>query len=98
VLGDGRFAVFGGEEASDKFLSSCEAMTLDEDGVRWAPLSPMHEAHHNSACAVIGGCVIVTDGFYSVEIYEEDLGRWRRLRCIRPWDELSRRVMGGAVV
>jgi hypothetical protein len=104
VLSDGRFAVFGGDDTGDTSLSSCEAMTFDEDGERWAPLPPMHKARHHSACAVIGGCVFVTEDLDSVEIYEEDLGRWRRLWCIKPSDvglvgpAMDNWLMGGAVV
>jgi len=50
VLSDGRFAVFGGGDAGNTSLLSCEALTLDEDGERWALLPPMHEASHNSVC------------------------------------------------
>ena len=43
VLSDGRFAVFGGRDASNAATLSCEALTLDADGARWDTLSPMHE-------------------------------------------------------
>jgi hypothetical protein len=81
VLSDGRFAVFGGSGAS------CEALTLDGDIERWDPLPPMHEARRRFfACAAIGGCVIAAGGYGSItaEVYEEALGRWRRLPCNLP--------------
>jgi len=88
VLSDGRFAVFGGKDASNAISSSCEALTLDADGERWDALPSMHEARCEFACAAIGGCVIVAggDGFTSSEVYEEGLERWRRLPCSLPFD------------
>ena len=88
VLSDGRFAVFGGRGASGTTISSCEALTLDDDGARWSPLSPMHEPRWEFACAAIGGCVIVAGGEGSTtdEVYEEGLGLWRRLPCSVPHD------------
>jgi len=85
VLSDGRFAVFGGQGFS---ASSCEALTLDADGARWKPLPPMHEPRRGFACVAIGGCVIVAGGIGSTtaEVYEEGLGRWRRLPCSLPHD------------
>ena len=46
----------------------------------------MHEGRVHSACGAIGGCVIVADGESSItaEVYEEALGRWRRLPCSLP--------------
>jgi hypothetical protein len=87
VLSDGRFAVFGGEDASGTTTSSCEALTLDADGARWSSLPPMHEPRWGFACAAIGGCVIVAGGVGSTttEVYEEGLGRWRRLPCSLPY-------------
>jgi hypothetical protein len=99
VLGDGRFAVFGGADASDAALSSCEGLILDADGARWSPLPPMHEPRRGFACAAIGGCVIVGGGVGSTTagMYEEGLGRWRRLPCSLPHDsELS--WMGSALM
>ena len=64
----------------------------------------MHKARHHSACAVIGGFVFVTEDLDSVEIYEEDLGRWRRFWCIKPSNvglvgpAIDNWLMGGAVV
>jgi hypothetical protein len=91
VLSDGRFAVFGGIDASDTTSSSCEALTLDSDGERWDVLSPMHEPRRRFACAAVGGCVIVAGGTISgsvvstaTEVYEEGLGRWRWLPCSLP--------------
>jgi hypothetical protein len=88
VLSDGRFAVFGGMDASNAISSSCEALTLDADGERWDALPSMHEARCGFACAAIGGCVIVAGGTGSItaEVYEEGLGRWRRLPCSLPFD------------
>jgi len=88
VLSDGRFAVFGGMDTSNATSSSCEALTLDADGERWDGLPPMHEARRGFACAAIGGCVIVAGGVGSItaEVYEEGLGRWRRLPDSLPFD------------
>jgi hypothetical protein len=93
VLSDGRFAVFGGSTFCslrmthiDTPTSSCEALTRDGNIERWDPLPPMHEARHVFACAAVGECVIVAGGVGSstVEVYEEALGRWRRLPCNLP--------------
>jgi hypothetical protein len=88
VLSDGRFAVFGGIDASGTTTSSCEVLILDADGARWSSLPPMHEPRRGFACAAIGGCVIVAGGLGSTttEVYEEGLGRWRRLPCSLPHD------------
>jgi hypothetical protein len=89
VLSDSRFAVFGGYTGnSAMFTASCEVLTLDGAIERWDPLPPMHEAREGFACAAIGGCVIVAGGHASitVEVYEEALGRWRRLPCNLPHD------------
>jgi len=99
VLSDGRFAVFGGEDASGTPISSCEALTLDADGGRWVTLSQMHEPRCGFACAAIGGCVIVAGGVGSTTtaVYEEGLGRWRRLPCSLPYDS-QLRWMGSALM
>jgi hypothetical protein len=99
VLSDGRFAVFGGGDDSGTFISSCEALTLDANGGRWDTLSPMHEPRWGFACAAIGGCVIVAGGVGSTttEVYEEGLGRWRRLPCSLPHDS-QLRWMGSALI
>jgi hypothetical protein len=70
----------------DTPTSSCEALTRDGNIERWDPLPPMHEARHVFACAAVGECVIVAGGVGSstVEVYEEALGRWRRLPCNLP--------------
>jgi hypothetical protein len=92
VLSDGRFEVFGGLGSIS--MSSCEVLTLDGDE-QWEPLLPMHEARHGFACAAVGGCVIIAGGIstgnsghdaalQSVDVYEEALGRWRRLPCSLP--------------
>jgi len=99
VLSDGRFAVFGGWDASGTIISSCEALTLVADGGRWDTLSPMYEPRWQFACAAIGGCVIVVGGLGSTttEVYEEGLGRWRRLPCSLPYDS-QLRWMGSALI
>jgi hypothetical protein len=86
VLSDGRVAVFGGKDNNDVRMASCEALTLDGKE-SWEPLPPMLETRRGPTCAAVGGCVIVADGFGSsaaVEVYEEALGRWRRLPCSLP--------------
>ena len=90
VLSDGRFAVFGGGDNHLTPTASCEVLTLDEDVERWDPLPPMHEARRAFACAAIGGCVIVAGGAGSItaEVYEEALGRSRRLPCSLPHDTI----------
>jgi hypothetical protein len=99
VLSDGRFAVFGGEDDSGTTTSSCEALTLDADGARWSSLPPMHELRWGFACAAIGGCVIVAGslGSTTAEVYEEGLGRWRRLPCSLPHDS-QLYMMGSAMM
>jgi hypothetical protein len=98
-LSDGRFAVFGGADEHYTRLSSCEALTLDANGEHWAMLPPMHEARLDSACAAIGGCVIIAGGQGSVtaEVYEEGLGQWRRLPCRFAYDT-QLRSMGSALM
>jgi hypothetical protein len=87
VLSDGRFAVLGGTDGNTSDTRSCEALTMDGDGERWEQLPPMHEPRFGCLCAAIGGCVIVAGGDgYSSEVYEEALGRWRRLPCNLPHD------------
>jgi hypothetical protein len=88
VLSDGRFAVFGGWDTDNEPTRSCEVLTPDGDDERWDLLPPMHEARMGFACVAIGGCVIVAGGDVSVtaEVYEEALGRWRRLPCNIPYD------------
>jgi hypothetical protein len=83
VMSDGRFAVLGGG------TSSCEALAIgDDDDEHWVPLSPMHDARDNFACAAVAGCVIVAGGFglNSAEVYDEALGRWLRLPRDLPHD------------
>jgi hypothetical protein len=85
ILSDGRFAVFGGWSGGES-MASCEALTLDGDE-RWEPLPPMRETRCYFVCVAVGGCVIVAGGTGSttaVEVYEEALGRWRRLPCNLP--------------
>jgi hypothetical protein len=86
VLSDGRFAVFGGLDINEVTTASCEALTLGGDE-RWEPLPPMLEARSDFFCAAVGGCVIVAGGYDltpAVDVYEEGLGRWRRLPCSLP--------------
>jgi hypothetical protein len=88
-LSDGRFAVFGGMTTafdSSTSTTSCEVLTLNGDDARWEQVSPMHEARVGVTCVAVGGCVIVAGANISgtVEVYEEALGRWRRLPCSLP--------------
>jgi len=82
LLSDGRFAVLGGySHSTGGCTSSCEALTLGDDG-HWSPLPPMRESRQSFACAAVAGCIIVTGGFpqrKSAEVYDEVLGRWLRL-------------------
>mmetsp|Transcript_32285 Transcript_32285/g.51696 ORF Transcript_32285/g.51696 Transcript_32285/m.51696 type:complete len:376 (+) Transcript_32285:583-1710(+) len=99
VLSDGRFAIFGGT-VDGASTSSCEVLTLDGEDERWEELPPMHEARSYTACAAIGGCVIVVSGdvdLKTAEVYEEALGRWRRLPCDLPHAG-GLRCMGSAVM
>jgi hypothetical protein len=90
VLSDGRFAVFGGltDFATNTPTTACEVLSLSGGNERWEPLPPMLEARAGVACAAVGGCVVVAGGNVSgtVEVYEETLGRWRRLPCSLPPD------------
>jgi hypothetical protein len=99
VMSDGRFAVFGGWDKICHPLSSCEALSLVGPDARWDPLPPMRQARGQSACAAIGGCVIVFGGMGSVavDVYEEGLRRWRRLPCNLP-DSAGTRYVGSAVL
>jgi hypothetical protein len=86
VLSDGRFAVFGGLDIDNVATASCEVLTLDGDE-RWEPLPPMREGRSDFFSAAVGGCVLVAGGVDSttvVAVYEEALGRWRRLPCDLP--------------
>ena len=96
VLSDGRFAVFGTGTGG---VTLCEVLTLDGAGERWERLPQMRDVRHGLACAAIGGCIIVAggDGFITAEVYEEALGRWRRLPCNLPHDGGLRR-MGSALL
>jgi hypothetical protein len=79
VLGDGRFAVFGGLDANtwNKPTLSCEVLTFDGDGARWDPLLPLPVAQSGGVCAAIGGCVVIVggDAWNTVVVYEEGLGQ-----------------------
>jgi hypothetical protein len=85
VLSDGRFAVFGGMNINAVGATSCEALILDGTE-RWEPLPPMREPRNNFTCAAVGGCVIIagSSGSTTVDVYEQALGRWRRLPCNLP--------------
>jgi hypothetical protein len=100
VLSDGRFAVFGGLDMNSVRLASCEVLTLDGDE-RWEPLRPMREAQRGLTWAAVGGCVVVAGGTSgcssSVEVYEEALGRWRRLPCSLPHEGVLYRA-GSALI
>jgi hypothetical protein len=107
VLSDGRFAVFGGWDGdNDTERRSSEVLTLDGDAERWEPLPPMHDAREYFACAAIGGCVITAGGYggwtaagsdalITAEVYEEALGRWRRLPGNLPHHATYYRERGG---
>jgi hypothetical protein len=104
VMSDGRFACFGTKSGffigtGSEDLASCEVLTLDGDAERWDPLPPMREVRHGLACAAIGGSVIVAggDGSVTAEVYEEALGRWRRLPYNLPHNT-ELRVMGSATM
>jgi len=103
VLSDGCFAVFGGVDPSGTETSSCEALTLDADGAHCSHAitaeAPMHEPQSGCTCAAIGGCVIVASGWGSTtaEVYEEGLGRWRRVPCNLPHDS-QLKWMSGALM
>ena len=106
VLSDGRFAVFGGSADTHwgRAHTGCEVLTPDGDIERWDPLPPMHEARNLFACEAVGGCVIVAGGksssfesLMTLEVYEEALGRWRRLPCNLP-DGDGVYFMGSALV
>jgi hypothetical protein len=73
-------------------------LTIDEDGERWDLMPPMHDSRYSFACSAIGGCVIVAGGSGSItaEVYEEALGRWRRLPCNLPHDADNVCGMGSA--
>jgi hypothetical protein len=80
MLSDGRFAVLSGY-STGACTSSCEALTLGDDG-HWSPLPPMHGARAFFACAAVAGCIIVAGGWpqrKSAEVYDEVLGRWLQL-------------------
>jgi hypothetical protein len=97
LLSDGRFAVFGGFLANHGLCtSSCEALTLDDGDERWEPMQPMIEGRANFVCAAVGGCVIVAGGHNVTqvaplpdEVYDEALGRWKRLPCTFPIDGMT---------
>jgi hypothetical protein len=89
VLSEIRFAVFGGTDVSGSIGTSCKVLCLDTDITRWDALPPLHERWSWFKCAAIGVCIIVASGAVSnsaEEVYEEGLGRWRRLLWITPHD------------
>jgi hypothetical protein len=59
----------------------------------------MHAFWRSFACAAIGGCVILAScmGSTMAEVYEEGLGRWRRLPCSLPNDS-QLYMMGSAMM
>jgi hypothetical protein len=67
-------------------------LTMEGDDSRWDPLPDMRMPRQGFACDAIGGCVFVAGGTANlpietaatVEVYEEALGRWRRLPCSLP--------------
>ena len=84
VLSDGRFAVFGGKySTTTASMAACEVLSMNDGDERWEALPPMRDTRYCMACVAVGGCVIVAGGNSSgsVEVYEEALGRWRRLPC-----------------
>ena len=88
VLSDGRFAVFGGHDNTFTRTTSREALTMNGDIERWDPIPPMLEPRNNFACAAVGECIIVAGDncTTTTEVYEEALGRWRRLPCAIPYE------------
>jgi hypothetical protein len=87
VLSDGRFAIIGGMTSSG-VTSSCEALSLGDDG-EWNALPPMRDSRSSIACAAVAGCIIVTGAGEaphgrSAEVFDEELGRWLRLPCALP--------------
>jgi hypothetical protein len=60
----------------------------------------MREARCLFTCAAVGGCVIIAggnSGSTTVDVYEEALGRWRRLPCNLP-HEGGLYCLGGALM
>ena len=100
VTSDSRFAVLGGIGDGNVSLSSCEALSFDDDGAaHWEPLPLMHDARIHFACATLAGCIIVAGGrrLKSAEVYDVELNRWFRLPCDLPHgSELYQ--MGSAVM
>ena len=92
VLSDGRFAVLGGEDNNEP-LSSCEALTVDDDE-HWVMLPPMHAARTKFACVAVAGCIVVAGGsrregigwvhLRSAEVFDEVFDRWLQLPCDLP--------------
>jgi hypothetical protein len=98
VMGNGRFAVLGGEGITGHTLSSCEALEI-ANAAHWEPLSPMHEARSFFACGAVGGCIIVAGGLgrTSAEVYDESRSRWLRLPHNLPY-EYELHSMGSALL
>jgi hypothetical protein len=92
VLSDGRFAVLGGEDNNEP-LSSCEALTVDDDE-HCVMLPPMHAARTKFACVAVAGCIVVAGGsrregigwvhLRSAEVFDEVFDRWLQLPCDLP--------------
>ena len=79
-------------------------LSVSGDDERWESMRPMHDARAGMACVAVGGCVIAAGGAAptscharSVEVYEEALGRWRRLPCSLP-DSAGSIWMGSALM
>jgi hypothetical protein len=96
VMSDGRFAVLGGRSTGG-FISSCEALMVDEDE-HWHSLPPMHHARGHFACAAVARCIIVAGGYgtSSAEVYDEALNRWIQLPCEVPGGNTY--LMGSALL
>jgi hypothetical protein len=97
VLSDGRFVVLGGMSTNYIDTSSCEALSLGADE-RWTLLPPMHETRAYFACAAVAECIIIAGGWQrtSAEVYDEALGRWLRLPCNLPYNDVP--FMGSALM
>jgi hypothetical protein len=83
VLSDGRFAIFGGMTTNDASTNT----TACEIEPGWRRKVGATDANERSA-VWLRVCVVVAGGNVggTVEVYEEALGRWRRLPCSFPHD------------
>ena len=80
-----------GFTGTDTDTTACEVLNLNGCDERWEPLPPMHDARIDTACAAVGGCVIVAGGCGEGTVCtlskctrRQALGRWRRLPCSLP--------------